>query len=633
MKQFLFVFIFLFVLLLTDKNFAQNKPLINITCDSDNESSESVNYDLKFNNITYDLGRKGNEKSSIRFNGQESFIQGNVNVNPSVIPKLTVVFWAKPDFDNKTMTIFSHDDGGFDRSIAIDSRSGGGFKWTAYFGSPIGSTKINIDKWTFVAASFNNLKKEILICVDGKFYKKTGDSGPGLNYFHFGDNPSFGEPYFGLLDDINIYDKALSKEDLLDLFKSQGGKINNSDQYFYSIKSELADVVVRVGDIDDMGFNYAKGFDPFCGKNTTVHGFPWETDENDHFGTDRIMVVSSYKSGRSDGYASSTKRPDNKPVAIIMQYKNPTVKIEKIILQMMLDDFQAPVWGTSFQFQINGKRLTYVEDIINQLSQTGPTGKLVQIGLLPEDNYLFEEGKVSIKIDDPITGSGDGFAIDFVQILINPKGEYNCIGNIRGIVKDVNGKPLDDVLISANGIKEYLTKNNGSFDLTNVPIGIITVSANKEMFSQTNVSFELKQNESKEIEIILKKKTLESENYLRKELNTKGFVNLYGIHFDSGKAIPKSESLETLEELANFLNKNASVNIEIVGHTDSDGDKNSNKDLSERRARSVISWLKDNGVNIDHIKAKGLGESSPISSNTTESGKALNRRVEIRVSR
>ena len=630
MKHFILVNTLAFAIISQININAQSTPVINISGDINAENDESANYDLEYNNINYSTDRNGKENSSAKFSG-ESFIKVNKSINSSDVPELTIVFWAKPDADNKRMTVFSHDNGGYDRSMAIDSRAGGGWKWTAYCGTTLGSGIVNPDKWSFVAVAFNHPKNEVLMCVDGKFYKKTGTSGSGLNYFNFGNNPTFGEPFYGLLDDIRVYDKALSKEELLAIFKSDGGEIDTSDQYFYSDKSDNADIVVRVGDMDNLGFDWPKGFDPFCGKNTLVHEFPWEVDQTDHSGTDRIMVVSSYKQGYSDGYTSTTKRPDNIPVEITMQYLAPKVKIEKVVLQMMLDDFQAPVWGSSFQFYINGKRLSYIEKIINELKQTGPVGKLVQVGLLPEDNKLFETGKISIKIDDPITGAGDGFAIDFIQLLINPKGEYKCIGTIVGVVKDENGNVLENVLVSANGLKEDITSGDGKFTLSSVPIGLITVTANKEMYAQASTSFELSREERKSVELILKKKSLESAEYFKNELKEKGFVNLYGIYFDYDKDIPKSESKPTLTELVKFLKNNPGIKIEIIGHTDSDGAENYNLDLSRRRAQSVIKYLKENGVNTSNLKATGMGESSPVASNNTASGKALNRRVELRV--
>lgn len=629
MKKPLFLpFVLAFVVLQIDA-VAQTKPLVAISCDSSQKMVEKAQQNLEYENVTYVADRNGSENSAIKFDGQ-TFIKVNKNINPSSMPELTIAFWAKPDFDNKRMTIFSQDNGGYDRSMAIDNRAGG-WKWTAYCSKPVGGAEINKSKWSFVAVVFNKKSKQVLIFVDGIISKHHASASDGLEYFHFGNNPSFGEPYFGLLDDIRIYDKALTSSELLSVFKTEGGSIDESDQYFYSDSSDDADILIRVGDIDNLGFGYPDGFDPFAGLNTSVHRFPWETDLNDYRGTDKIMVVSSYKSGYSDGYTSRTQRPGNIPHSIDIEYKKPEVKIGKVVLQMMLDDFQAPRWGTSFQFHINGKRLTYVEDIINKLEQTGPTGKLVQIGLLPEDNKLFSTGKVSIKIDDPITGAGDGFAIDFIQILINPEVEYKLVGDINGIVKDEQGNPIEDVLISANGLKEDLTNAEGTFSLNDVPIGLFTVTANKNLYSSGSLSFELKKGENKQIQFVLKSKSKESEEYVGDELKEKGFVNLYGIYFDSGKTKPNNESEETLEELARFIENNKDLKIMIIGHTDSDGDEKLNKDLSLERAKAIISWLKAKQIDVSNITPKGYGESSPVSSNRTSAGKALNRRVEIRI--
>ena len=604
------------------------KPIIEISCDRNKETNETSLYKMKYKDVTYVANRNGQKESAIKFNGGTE-IKVAKNINPDVMPNLTVTFWAKPDFDNKQMTILSHDDGGYDRAVTTDSRGNGRWEWSAYCSQPLGATKINKDKWTFVGVSFNQKTQKVLICIDGKFYEKNASASNGLDYFHIGNNPSFGEPYFGLLDEIKIFNQSLTRDAFMKLFVSEGGTVDRSDQYLYTEKSNKADILIRVGDVDNLNLGWAKGFDPFCGMNTSIHDFPWTIDENDYKGTDKIMVVSSYKSGESEGYTSSTSRPDNLPESIVIKYKKPKIAIQKVVLQMMLDDFQAPVMGTSFQFHINGKRLTYVEDVINKLNQSGPTGKLVQVGLLPEDNYLLETGNISIKIDDPITGAGDGFAIDFIQILINPKGEYSCIGNIKGVVKDNNGTPLKDVLISANGLEEALTKNDGSFNLQKVPIGLITLTANKATYSHASVNFELNKDENKVVNLILKNKTLESSSFIDKELKEKGFVNLYGIHYDSGKDTPNSKSEASLKELAKFLKSNEDLKIQIIGHTDSEGDDDINMKLSLRRAQSVINWLKSHNVNVSNITAKGLGESSPIASNKTSSGKALNRRVEI----
>lgn len=619
-----------FVICLPVSLTAQNKPVISLSCNAGDVAKLASDH-IVFNNITFEKDRDGHDNSAIRFSGQQSFIRIDKNIDPSAMPELSITFWAKPDVVNQSMTLVSNDNGDFDRSVAIDARAGGGWKWSVYCGRPIGSTIAKANKWTFVGVVFDAHRQSVLICINGKFYEEQASAGSGLDFMHIGDNPSFGESYVGLLDDINIYDKALSRDALTQIFEAGGGTQADTDQYYYSEDNANADVVIRVGDVDNLGFGWPAGFDPFCGQNTSIHPFPWKTDENDAVGTDRIMVVSSYKSGDCDGYAASTQRPENMPVDIVLKYPVPQMEVQGVVLQMMMDDFQAPVWGASYQFYINNKRLPYVENIINQLSQTGPVGKLLQVKILPEDNNLFLNGRVSIRIDDPISGAGDGFAIDFIQLLINPKGEYTCIGNISGVVKDEAGNNLPGVLVSANGLVESLSDREGRFTLRGVPSGLITLSGDKDMYIADHKNFELLRDENKTANLTLKKRKGESSAYLSSEIKEKGFVNLYGIHFDTDKDLPRNDSEPTLEEIAKFLPQHRDLKIDIIGHTDSDGDKQYNKDLSMRRALAVIQWLKNHGVEVSNLHAIGLGASSPVASNQTAAGKALNRRVELRI--
>jgi hypothetical protein len=121
-----------------------------------------------------------------------------------------------------------------------------------------------------------------------------------------------------------------------------------------------------------------------------------------------------------DGYASATSRPDNLPQQIRMQYDLKGVKVSSAIIQMFVDDFQSPVWQSRFQVTLNGRRASFIEEVLNLLSQGGPIGKLITVQVPSEFLGDAAGGKLDILIDDPTTGAGDGFAIDFVRLLINP---------------------------------------------------------------------------------------------------------------------------------------------------------------------------------------------------------------------
>ena len=117
---------------------------------------------------------------------------------------------------------------------------------------------------------------------------------------------------------------------------------------------------------------------------------------------------------------------------------------------------------------------------------------------------------------------------------------------------------------------------------------------------------------------------------LRNKLLTEGKLVSYGIYFDVNKDVVKPESYTTLKEIAAVLKENPSVNIKIIGHTDSDGDDNANMDLSKRRAASVRnSLVKIFSIDASRIETDGKGESEPVAPNDNSTNKALNRRVEF----
>jgi outer membrane protein OmpA-like peptidoglycan-associated protein len=109
------------------------------------------------------------------------------------------------------------------------------------------------------------------------------------------------------------------------------------------------------------------------------------------------------------------------------------------------------------------------------------------------------------------------------------------------------------------------------------------------------------------------------------------------ITFDSGllfgfdQADLTPDSYANLENLATTLQKYEDTNILIEGHTDDKGSDEYNQKLSERRAKSVSSFLVDRGVSNSRLTDVGHGESMPVDSNETEAGRALNRRVEVAI--
>ncbi|HRX10971.1 MAG TPA: OmpA family protein [Draconibacterium sp.] len=108
-------------------------------------------------------------------------------------------------------------------------------------------------------------------------------------------------------------------------------------------------------------------------------------------------------------------------------------------------------------------------------------------------------------------------------------------------------------------------------------------------------------------------------------------VQLYNIYFetDSFRILQQSES--ELQNVVAFLKNNTKLKIEIQGHTDSSGNAENNKLLSENRAKSVVDYLVKNGIAKNRLTFKGYGDKVPIASNETPEGRMLNRRTTIKI--
>lgn len=108
-------------------------------------------------------------------------------------------------------------------------------------------------------------------------------------------------------------------------------------------------------------------------------------------------------------------------------------------------------------------------------------------------------------------------------------------------------------------------------------------------------------------------------------------VVLKNVFFDTDKFDLKKKSMIELDKLITFLAENKTVNIELGGHTDNIGSAKSNQILSENRAKSVYSYLIENGVPAERLTAKGYGDTMPIADNDSEKGRAENRRSEFKI--
>ena len=117
---------------------------------------------------------------------------------------------------------------------------------------------------------------------------------------------------------------------------------------------------------------------------------------------------------------------------------------------------------------------------------------------------------------------------------------------------------------------------------------------------------------------------------MAQQISATGSVSLYGIFFDTNSASVREDSDATLKEIAKLFQQQPDLNLLVVGHTDNEGAFVYNMNLSQNRAQSVVDELSATyGVSPERLVPVGVSYASPVSSNSTAEGQALNRRVEL----
>jgi formylglycine-generating enzyme required for sulfatase activity len=131
-------------------------------------------------------------------------------------------------------------------------------------------------------------------------------------------------------------------------------------------------------------------------------------------------------------------------------------------------------------------------------------------------------------------------------------------------------------------------------------------------------------------EPVVKKAAPPEKTNLMDGLDTKGFIDVYGINFDIGKAIVKPESYPIIEQISSYLKEHPQMRVVIEGHTDNTGSDELNLKLSDKRAESIKTEIVKRGINAGRMETKGYGSSKPVADNKTAAGRTQNRRVTIK---
>lgn len=245
-----------------------------------------------------------------------------------------------------------------------------------------------------------------------------------------------------------------------------------------------AELMVRVGDIDALNdYNSVEdsGYDPFSAANQYPHGYPWQKDDYDPMGTDRIHVGSSWNGDGRDGYSSSFsgyKNGDDTDnaygdgaIVIAMDYDASGISVKNALLQLCIDDFQAISWDSHFTVKLNGKDAPFIEELLNHVDQTGPTSYITS-AIIPASFYSdVASGHLVITVDET-SGCGDGFAVDFAKLLVNYNSDV-----FRGTF---TGMTEPGATVRLLGTSTTVTASNtGGFEFEAVP-GLNAVRASKD---------------------------------------------------------------------------------------------------------------------------------------------------------
>lgn len=200
---------------------------------------------------------------------------------------------------------------------------------------------------------------------------------------------------------------------------------------------------------------------------------------------------------------------------------------------------------------------------------------------------------------------------------------------VKGIVKDrKSGQPLqsrielydlkNDELVSV--VESDSVSGQYLMVLTTGSEYALYITASAYLFQSLNFNYEDNLNpEPVVIDILLDK------------AETGATVVLNNIFFDFDKYELKEKSLTELNKVIRIMNEKPSVHVEIGGHTDSDGSASYNKQLSLKRAQSVVSYLVEKGIDRSRLSGIGYGADHPIRPNDSDENKQANRRIEFKI--
>jgi OOP family OmpA-OmpF porin len=234
-------------------------------------------------------------------------------------------------------------------------------------------------------------------------------------------------------------------------------------------------------------------------------------------------------------------------------------------------------------------------------------------GVKDEDD-LCADTPPSVKVDEfgcPVDTDKDGV----------PDYSDNCVNTPRNIPVDLNGCPLD---IDGDGVEDYQ-------DLCNdTPLGVTVDSRGCPLDTDDDGIYDYKDLcPNTPVGTEVNKWGCPVDEEVFEPIKKTEFILSGGVNFETGKAELLNAAYPELEKVLKVMRDYPETKWKIEGHTDNTGSLKLNNELSINRAKSVYNYFVSNGINAARLLYNGYGPAYPIADNSTESGKALNRRVAI----
>ena len=258
----------------------------------------------------------------------------------------------------------------------------------------------------------------------------------------------------------------------------------------------------------------------------------------------------------------------------------------------------------------SGVELTYFIDPVNEIAYYSSTQNSDGYGDISAHD-------ISIEIEqEPIVQ--ESFE-ELVQIAEEARKSLVISGNISNEKTDMPVAGALNIKMADGEQNINANEADGAYDLE-IPLAIqsITITVKSPGYMSKTETYKL-DGEDEVIDIALT------------PLEVGETIQLNKVYFARGTAELLDDSFEELDRVADMLNENPTVKIELAGHTDNQGSSKLNVKLSQDRVEKVKRYLSEHGVDAKRIKGKGYGGLKPVASNASEETRKLNRRVEIKI--